>query len=98
MQLANGLASEKKEDNPALLLTIIAAKPTSVGKLVDYANAIPDEWVVATASSLALSVTNDYQHGRRKAARRRRLVILGALLTRMAFDLERVPKDRDAII
>jgi hypothetical protein len=88
----------RKHQHSTLLYTLIAAKPVTVGALVDYANGMPPEWVQASAAAIAESVIEDYRKGRRTTSRRRRLIILGALLARLAFEIERIPKDRHTII
>lgn len=87
-----------KHQHSTLLYTLIAAKPVTVGELIDYANNMPVEWVQASAAAIAESVINDYRKNRRQASRRRRLIILGALVTRLAFEIEEIPKHRDKLI
>jgi hypothetical protein len=81
-----------------LLYTLVAARSVTVGELIDYANGIPAQWLPATAVALGSSIASDYRRGKRAAARKRRLVILGALITRLAFEVEKVPRNRSAKI
>jgi len=78
----------------AALYYVLASKPASIGSLIDYADAVAPEQVIAVATAVGLSVLGDYKNGQRRASRRRRLIMLGALLTRLAFEIEGIPKDR----
>jgi hypothetical protein len=76
----------------------IAARPSKVGGLIDFAYDVPSSEIRRLSATLALSVINDYKRNRRAVSRRRRLIILGALVTRLAFEIEGIPRDRDQII
>ena len=93
------LVSQDNDGNgaqPALLYALLESRSVTVGQLVDFANGIPECWVQDTVLALLQSVSNDYRAGTRRTERRRRLVILGALLTRLAFEVEGIPKSRSA--
>lgn len=80
------------------LYAIAALHSTTVGTLIDFANNVPTADVAVTAASIGLALLRDYWHPSRRASNRRHLVILGALLTRLAFEEEDIPRDRDALI
>ena len=82
------------ERDPALLRFLLTTRKCSVGELVDLANGVPAEWVCDIAGQMADTITDHTDPARR----RRQLVLLGALLNRIIFDLEAVPRSRDARI
>jgi len=77
---------------PPLLSIMIASGASSVGALVDFANTVPADRILPLACALAHSTL--LFAGPRPLARRRSLVILGALLNRIIFDIEQVPRHR----
>lgn len=87
----------RDDDNgraPALLLFLLKAKRCTVGELIDFANGLPREWVSDLAATLSSAIADEDD----PRCRRRKLVLLGALLNRVIFDVEGVAKSRDAPI
>lgn len=79
---------------PSSLYALLAARPHAVGDLVDFAHSIPVPWIAPLINTLTASVGADSDSSRR----RRKLVILGVLIERMIFEVERIPKRRSAVI
>jgi hypothetical protein len=88
--------AERQAARPALLYALLAAGPCRVGDLIELAKSLPEEWVVPTAIALSESIKADYATDRRAALRRRQLVILTTLLSRLTFYIEGVPQEPDA--
>lgn len=80
---------------PSLLLYQLRSRKCTVGELVDLANSLPSGWVCSTAVSIAGAIREDWTE---TPLRRRKLVLLGALLNRLIFELENIPKSRSASI
>ena len=76
---------------------LVAARSATIGDLVDFANSLPDGCLWAAAAALSASMLAHYQR-RSRARARRELIILGALVTRLAFCNEGLPRDRDSVI
>ena len=81
-----------------LLYLLLSATTCTIGELVDFANGLPVEWVAPVAESIGHAVAEDFRHHRHAARRRRQLVVLGALMNRLIFEIECVQRDRDARI
>jgi hypothetical protein len=67
------------------------ARRCTVGELVDLANSLPRDWVRELAQTLTDSISGE---GRPSPAYRRKLVLLGALLNRIIFEIEDIAKSR----
>lgn len=91
---ANKAAPSPDERDPALLRFLLTTRQCSIGELVDLANGLPTEWVCEIAERLSGAI-NDHCD---PARRRRQLVLLGALLHRIVFEMEEVPRSRDSRI
>lgn len=84
---------------PASLYALLANTPHTVGELVDFAKVLPDPWVRPMVMNLMDALREDYRSPvANPAARRRKLVILGALIDRLTFEIESVPSRRSACI
>ena len=83
---------------PTALFNFLSSAQLTVGQLVDFANNIPAPWVAATATLVHKSIYKDCEPQDDPAVRRRKLVILGALIDRLTFEIERIPSRRGALI
>lgn len=77
---------------PLFLYSLLSARACTVGQLIDMVNGLPPDWVLPVAAQLSDALNSD---GNQSRARRRQLVILAALLNRVVFEIEGVPKDRN---
>ena len=82
----------------AILYSLLASEPCSVGELIDFARGIPAEWVESLAIPFWEAVRSEGGDGEKAALRRRQLVILATLFSRLAFEVEGIPQDRRAEI
>ena len=81
---------------PAMFYALLTSSSRQVGELVDFANGLPISWVRPVALSIIDTLAPVLSSDRATAAQRRMMVILGALMNRIIFELEAVPKCRDA--
>lgn len=90
-------SAEKQGARPAMLYALLASDTCAVKDLIGFAKGLPAEWVLPMAESVGETVMEEYRRNR-VDLRRRQLVILTALLSRLTFELEGVPQDPDAHI
>jgi hypothetical protein len=89
---------EPRDDTQAHLYLHIAAKPHTLAELVAFADRLPADQVRGLAFALARSIESNYGHSRGKRACLRQLVIWGALITRLIFELEQIPQSGDFLL
>ena len=96
-----GTPERKEEDlavGPASLYFNIAAIPHTLGDLIDHANGMSPDLLTDAVVALARSIEADTQANVRPERVKRRLVIMGAMIHRILFELENLPMDRDFLL
>jgi hypothetical protein len=83
---------------PAMLYALLAATDCRIGDLIEFARGMPAEWVEPVCIALGESLRSQARTARHTHRRRRQLVILTTLLSRLTFELSGVPSDPDARI
>jgi hypothetical protein len=77
---------------PEIIDALLTAYRCTVGDLIDAANSIPVDDLQDVAETLTDCIKGGHSNGRC----RREMVLLGAVMHRLIFDVHRVPKSRDA--
>lgn len=77
------------------VVALIGERPVRIGQLVDFADAVPAALIEQTVSNLCTTLYQLRQGGSKGRLRLRYYVILGALISRLLFELEGVPGIRD---
>lgn len=97
-KITNFVSGEEKQGlKSAMLYALLASDTCAVRDLIGFAKGLPAEWVLPMAASVGETVMEEYRRNRGDL-RRRQLVILTALLSRLTFEIEAVPQDPDAHI